>query len=157
VEITQKLLKEMFFYKEGKLFNKTKRAKKTIIGSEAGALQSTGYRVIRINRKLYKAHRLIYIFHHGEIPDGLYIDHIDRQRLNNSIENLRLVTRQENGFNRSVKGYCFNKARNKFHAQINLNGKKIYLGLFETAKEARAAYLKAKKELHKIEEKIKGE
>jgi len=154
MKITQELIRELFFYEDGKLFNRTKRNKKTIIGKEAGTLHPNGYRRIMINRKKYQGHRLIYIYHNGEIVDGLHIDHIDRDKLNNNIENLRLVTIQENQWNREAKGYYFNKRENKFRAYISLNGKNIHLGYFNTAEEARAAYLEAKERLHIIQERI---
>jgi hypothetical protein len=156
VEPTQDLLKELFYYKDGKLFNRIQRGSKALVGEEAGCLHNRGYRHIKINGNIYLSHRLIYIYHNGEIADKLYTDHIDRIKSNNNIENLRLVTGQENQFNTDAKGYCFHKASNKFLARIRLNGKLINLGLFNTEDEARDAYLKAKKELHKIEEKIKG-
>jgi len=152
--LTQESIKELFHYEDGKLFNKTKRNSRALAGEESGTLHNTGYRQIKINRKDYQAHRLIYIFHNGEIADGLYIDHIDQDKLNNNIENLRLVTNQENQFNTEAKGYTFDKASNKFMAQIKLNGKNINLGRFDSEKEARAAYLEAKNKLHIIEERI---
>jgi len=90
---------------------------------------------------------------HREIintPDGMETDHIDRNGLNNQRSNLRVVTNQQNQFNRNPKGYYFHKPTQKFQAQIWLNGKNIYLGLFETALEAQASYLKAKKIYHVI-------
>jgi hypothetical protein len=152
MSLTQDLLKELFYYADGKLFNKIQRGRRALAGEEAGCLDTYGYKVITINKKMYKSHRLIYMYNNGEIADGLHIDHIDRNRLNNNIENLRLVTSQENGFNRGAKGYYFNKLANKFMARIQLNGQQIYLGYFDTEKEANCAYLKAKEELHTIEE-----
>jgi len=152
--ITQDLLKELFLYKEGKLFNKTKRRYNALTGEEAGCLQNTGYRAISVKGKLYLSHRLVYIYHNGEIADDLHIDHIDRTRSNNNIENLRLVTRQENQWNLPGKGFHLHKPNNKFRAQIRVSGKRIHLGLFDTAEEARKAYLEAKKEFHKIKERI---
>jgi hypothetical protein len=149
---TQDLLKELFYYVDGKLFNRIQRDSRALVGSEAGTLNGAGYRQIIISGKKYQSHRLIYIYHNGEIADGLHIDHIDRDKLNNNIENLRLVTPQENQWNRGAKGYYFHKPRNKFLAKIKLNGKDINLGYFDTAEEAKNAYLKAKKELHIIEE-----
>jgi hypothetical protein len=153
MDITQKLLRKLFYYEEGKLFNRIQRGNRAKAGEEAGCLHHTGYKVVRINRKNYSSHRLIYMFHNGEITEGLHIDHINQDKSNNNIENLRLVTNQENGFNRGAKGYYFNKAKNKFRAQIRLNGENINLGYFNTEEEARDAYLEAKKELHIIQEK----
>ena len=81
------------------------------------------------------------------------IDHINHTRDDNSIENLRVVTNQQNHFNRSgVKGYTWDKKRNKWQASIGLNGKNEYLGLFEKEEDARAAYLEAKARLHVMPE-----
>jgi len=154
MDITQELIKELFYYENGKLFNRFKRSGSALAGEEAGCLDTYGYGQIKINGKLYKTHRLIYMYHNGEITDNLHIDHIDRDKSNNNIENLRLVTRQENQWNRGDKGYCFHKRDNKFQASIKLNGKRIHLGYFDTAEEARAAYLEAKERLHIIQERI---
>jgi hypothetical protein len=156
MNLTQDLIKELFFYENGKLFNRFKRSGSALAGEEAGYLQAYGYRRIKINRKLYYSHRLIYMYHNGEITDNLHIDHIDRDKSNNNIENLRLVTEQENQWNRGDKGYCFHKRDNKFMAYIKLNGKRIHLGYFDTAEEAKNAYLKAKKELHIIQKRDSG-
>jgi hypothetical protein len=157
MSLTQNLLKELFYYVDGKLFNRIKRSSRALAGDEAGCLHKTGYRKIEINRKFYLSHRLIYMYHNGEIADGLHIDHIDRDKLNNNIENLRLVTHQENHFNTDAKGYYFNKLANKFMARIGINGKSVHLGLFDTEEEAGNAYLKAKEEFHTIEERTTKE
>jgi len=154
MSLTQELIKELFYYEDGKLFNKTRRNSKSLAGDEAGSLQADGYRAVMINRKRYYSHRLIYMYHSGEITKGLHIDHIDRVKSNNNIENLRLVTHQENHFNRSAKGYYFQKRDNKFQAKIVIDGKQISLGYFDTEEEARNAYLEAKERLHIIQERI---
>ena len=152
MSLAQDLVRELFYYEDGKLFNKVKRGKRIMVGEEAGSLYSTGYQTTMINRKRYSNHRLIHIYHYGKIANDLQVDHIDRNRLNNNIENLRLVTIQENQFNTNAKGYYFCKSINKFRSQIVLKGKQKYLGDFDTAEEARGAYLKAKNELHIIKE-----
>ena len=77
------------------------------------------------------------------------IDHIDGEKLNNRIENLRLVTCQQNQFNRKrAKGFFWNKQNKKWISQIRLNGKSKHLGCFESEEEAREAYLKAKEIYH---------
>jgi hypothetical protein len=151
MSLTQDLLRKLFYYEDGKLFNRSQR-RRALAGSEAGCVAQTGYARIAINGKWHQSHRLIYMYHKGEITDGLQIDHIDRNKLNNNIENLRLVTHQENQWNRGAKGYDLHKPSNKFQARIKLNGQKISLGYFDTEKEANCAYLKAKKELHIIKE-----
>ena len=112
-----------------------------------------GYRLVGINKKDYSYHRVVYFLHNQEwdIHDSCRdnsIDHIDRNKLNNSIENLRVVTHQQNAWNRDVKGYSFIKASGKYQAQIRVDGKKKYLGMFVSEYEARQAYVEAKKIYH---------
>jgi len=95
-------------------------------------------------------HRLCWFLHYGQLPKN-QLDHIDGDRLNNKIYNLRDVTNQHNQWNRlTAKGYVWHKQRKKFMARIRLNGKDIHLGLFDTTKEAHNAYLEAKKIYHII-------
>jgi hypothetical protein len=105
----------------------------------------------RLNKKVYQVrnHRFIYYYFNKEIPEQ--IDHINRIRNDNRLENLRIVTNQENAFNTNAKGYCWDKSRKKWLSCITLNGKQINLGRFDTEQEARQAYLDAKKVYHIIE------
>lgn len=68
-------------------------------GSKVGCLNSGGYFVTRINGKCIGVHRLVWLFHNGEIPEGMVIDHIDGDTTNNNISNLRVVTRRHNSQN----------------------------------------------------------
>ena len=68
------------------------------------------------------------------------------------MNNLRIVSQQENSFNTNAKGYSFDKSRNKYQAIIGINGKNIHLGRFDTEEEARNAYLEAKEKYHIIPE-----
>lgn len=95
-------------------------------------------------------HRLAWFLYYGKLPNN-HIDHIDCNRVNNKIENLRDVTNQQNMFNKPwVKGYTWKKQNSKFQAQISHNGKKIHLGYFTNETDARNAYLEAKAKLHVI-------
>lgn len=79
------------------------------------------------------------------------IDHINGNRIDNRITNLRAVTNQQNQWNRTTaKGYYWHKATKKWMSRIRLNNKNIYLGIFNTEDEAHKAYLKAKKVYHII-------
>ena len=84
-------------------------------------------------------------------PHDKQIDHIDGNRRNNNLENLRVVTNQENCFNRTkAKGYYWHKNSCKWMAYISLNHKMKHLGYFNTEEDARQAYLDAKKIYHVI-------
>ena len=113
-----------------------------------------GYFVVTIGNKRMKHHRVIFYAHNQDwdIHDTSQlnlIDHEDHNRKNNNPNNLRIATKQQNNWNRkNTKGYYWDKLYKKWHAQICLNNKKIYLGYFDTEEEARLAYLTAKKIHH---------
>ena len=114
---------------------------------------SRGYKSIQISGKNKRLHRVIYYAHNQDwnISDNSknnYIDHIDGDIANNDIRNLRVVTSQQNSFNKRSKGYYWNKCAKKWMAQIGLNKKYKNLGCFDTEEEAHNAYLEAKKKYH---------
>ena len=87
------------------------------------------YRRITINKKTYQYHRVIYQLHNPEWDiDESYInnniDHIDQNKLNNDITNLRVLSNQKNCFNRTCKGYWYDKKRNNYRVSIMFNGEK---------------------------------
>ena len=111
---------------------------------------TSGYYIVKLCKsgiqKNHKVHRLISL---AFIPleEGCdFVDHLDTIRTNNSLENLRWCTRQENNQNQSIrkdntsgyKGVTFDRARNKWSAYIKIDGKDIHLGRFETVEEAAA-------------------
>ena len=100
-------------------------------------------------------HRLVYYANNQDwniwdTSQDNQIDHINGKRDDNSIENLRRVTSQQNNFNRNAKGYCWHNTANKWQAEIMLDGKKIHIGLFVNEEDARNAYINKKLELHII-------
>lgn len=119
-------------------------------GVVAGYINADGYVVIGIDGSEYYGHRLAWLYVHGFMPDG-EIDHEDRVRSNNSIENLRPASSVENKRNASLrsdnthgKGVVLHRNRSRpFQARIGLNGKTISLGYFATAIEAQSAYAAA--------------
>jgi hypothetical protein len=133
---------------DGNIYSKTGRKLKCSINS-LGYKQLFTYRDGKFDNA-YLIHRLVYETFIDKIPDDKVIDHIDRDKTNNKLSNLRLVTFQQNLFNTDAKGYCWVKHAKKWRAKIQVNKKTIYLGYFNTELEARAAYLSAKEKLHII-------
>ena len=141
--ITKALLDTLFTFDvdSGIVFNKMKTNKRIVVGKESGC-NDHGYTKIQIGGKRYLRHRLIYFYVNSVWPE--FLDHIDGNPSNDAINNLRAVSRRENGQNQTrAKGYSFHKKSGKYHAQCwNLDGtKQINLGLFENVEDAEFAYL----------------
>jgi hypothetical protein len=122
------------------------------IGSVAGNVGLNGYRYITFNNKRIFAHRLAWFLYHGSWPIG-DIDHINGDKCDNRIVNLRDVSTRVNCQNRSYHragkpaGCYFDKSRNKWLSQIRHGGKRYHVGYFNSQDEAVAAYNKKAKEL----------
>jgi len=96
-------------------------------------------------------HQLAYFIKYNKIVD--YIDHINGNKSDNRICNLREVTHQQNQHNNlhtNTKGFTYNKRSNRYRSYIKLNNKQISLGCYDTQEEAHQVYLKAKKIYHII-------
>jgi hypothetical protein len=124
------------------------------VGDVAGCVETNGYRRIRVYGRAYQAHRLAWLHVYGRWPVG-EIDHINGAKDDNRISNLREATRSENLQNqrRATRGSKTGflgvyPSFGKFGAQIMLAGKTRHIGTFETAEQAHAAYVRAKRELH---------
>lgn len=123
-------------------------------GDEAGYTDAYGYRRVYISGKNYAVHRLVWELVHGVSPTKP-LDHIDGNKQNNRISNLREVTPMENSQNRvnarkdsssGVLGVGFHQG--KWRARIRVNKKRIELGSFDSLEDAAAAYQNAKKIFH---------
>lgn len=129
-------------------YSSTSKFSKTI-----GNLTNKGYIHPRIGCKHVLQHRIIASAFLGlDITDlKIQVDHINGIRNDNRLENLRLVTCQQNHFNRTkARGYSWNKQHRKWQAKIKINGKTQHLGYFDTEESAHNAYLEAKEQLHII-------
>lgn len=119
---------------------------------QTGSVANGKYLMIRIDCRLYLAHRLAWFYIYKKWPSQ--IDHADMDGFNNRINNLRLADDCENGSHKgrrsdNTTGYKgVTRAWGKFQAQIKSRGKHYYLGLHKTAEEAHAAYCAKAKELH---------
>lgn len=113
----------------------------------AGSIARNGYRTFVIDRKHYLAHRLAWLYHYGEWPNG-DIDHINRNKDDNRITNLRVVDKTINQANSGVqinntsgyRGVSKARGRNKWRVTITHKGKDINLGSFSSLEEAKEVY-----------------
>lgn len=154
--ITFERLKELLTYdRETGVFSWIANRGRAKAGAVAGTIHHKGYSVIQIDGHLYLAHRLAWMYETGDWPQH-QIDHINGQRRDNRIANLRQATRAENVRNQKraihntsgLKGVSWHKIRKKFQANIMFEGKAKHLGLFNCPTAAHFAYCRAAKELH---------
>jgi HNH endonuclease/AP2 domain len=122
---------------------------------EAGTITGHGYRYIRVNGKMMLAHRMAWLMAYGEDPEGKLIDHINGNRLDNRIENLRLATYSQNSANAKrhsrntsgLKGASKvvrkGKWTGRWQSSITVDNKQVHLGSFGTKEQAHAAYMVA--------------
>lgn len=133
----------------GKLIWKKNRFRR-FVGQEAGTINARGYRRVSIGNQTYAAHRLAWVIYHNKWPVN-ELDHIDGCPDNNSIENLRDVTREQNGKNRRVnknnssgyKGVSYINRFKRWRASIKVSGRSIILGTFKDPEMAHLAYCEA--------------
>ena len=122
---------------------------------ECGGISAEGYRVIRVDGRIHKGHRLAWLYTYGQWPAG-WLDHVNRNRADNRIENLREATPTLNARNAGrrvdnssgVRGVTWHKATQKWLAQIAVGGVSHHIGVFESLDLAAAARTVAERELH---------
>jgi hypothetical protein len=110
---------------------------------------------IRDKYKVFRVHQLVAMAFLGHVPNGngLEVDHIDNDKLNNSLDNLQIITNRANiskafAINRDLPtGVSYDKSRGLYRSRIGIEGKQVFLGRFRTAEEASSAYQKALKEI----------
>lgn len=151
--LTQEQIKQLFTYRDGALYNRPGRSG-VKAGSRAGWVQKeTGYRMVMINRKAYREHILVWIYHHGKRPSGM-IDHVSHVRDDNRIEKLRDVSNGVNQLNQKknrgtksgVMGVSLLRNSNgfvSFRPEVSVNGKSVKLGCYSDIVEAAAVRLAA--------------
>lgn len=155
INLTASNIKEVMSYDpDSGLFTRLVSSSNSAAGKILGSKHSEGYVVINILGANRLAHRLAWLYVHGEMPNG-HIDHINGDRSDNRLANLRCVTNSQNMQNRrsarksSGTGFLgVTKSRYAFTTMIRANGKSIHIGSFKTAELAYAAYLDAKRRLH---------
>jgi hypothetical protein len=153
--LTQDRLKELFLYDAdtGIFYRQTQIRGAKGVGEQAGS-NSHGYLLIMIDGKNYSCHRLAWLYMHGEFPDTP-LDHINRNRSDNRIINLRQASMKQNSENRGFKsknksgyrGVYWVAYRSKWQAKIINNNQTIHLGYFDDAIQASSAYQQKANEL----------
>lgn len=145
--LTQARLKELLEYRDGKFYWKVFRAGNANVGDEAGCASfhknKNIYRwMINIGGIKYLRSRLVFLYFNEYFPSS--VDHINRQTLDDRIENLRAATPSQQQMNHGIqsnntsghKGVYYRKDRATYQAYININNKRIYLGCYKTKAEA---------------------
>lgn len=152
--LTQERLKQLLDYDPlvGVFTWKVKRRGQNVVGAVAGAVRPDGYRVTKIDGRMYLLHRLAWFYCYGEWPH--HVDHFDGVRLNNRIANLRDVTPKQNHENQALRatnstgfrGVTQDKRTGRFVARITHNLKMRHVGSFGSAEDAAIAAKAARDE-----------
>lgn len=149
----QSELKALIHYDPGTgIFTWNKARRGVRVGARTGCVNAVGYVVIGLNKKIYTAHRLAWLYMTGEWPAET-IDHANRDRKDNRWANLRAATYSQNNANTGLRcnnssgvtGVSFNKAKRLWRAYIGHGGRQKFVGYYKSAEEAAAARARAEK------------
>jgi hypothetical protein len=151
-DLTQAHLKELLHYDPdtGVFTWKDIKKNRHLAGKMAGNVSVLGYVIIKINQKYHKAHRLAWLYEFGQFPEK-WIDHINRDRSDNRIANLRNADHSLNMRNKKIgknnksskTGVSFSAATQKWSARIQVKNKSGFLGWFSNLEDAIASREKA--------------
>ncbi len=154
--LTKDHLHKVFEYRDGVIVRrwdekKSHRINYRFAGKEAGAVAKVGYRLISIGKFREYAHRIVWIMHNGAIPYQYEIDHVNGDKLDNRIENLRLATRGQNSMNKvaqinntsGCKGVVWDSSIHRWRARLQKDGRMKYLGIYSDKSDAITAVMRA--------------
>lgn len=154
--VTRERLGELLFFEPetGCFYWRASVGSRARAGDQAGSLGVMGYWMIRLDGRLYYAHRLVWLWVHGEWPTPM-VDHANGNRADNRPENLRLASMSQNLANArvssrsrsGVKGVSWNSRLGRWHAYIGRGGKRTHIGFFDSIDDASAAYAAKAREI----------
>jgi len=154
VDLTKRF-NEAFEYRNGELYWKimTNPSKK-LIGKKAGCKSSGAYGVVNLDGQAYSIHKVIFCMHNGFMPE--IVDHINGDKSDHKIENLRAATHQSNNWNRvtqsnnklGLKNISWHKQNQKYWVQLAKNGKKIVSVFVEDLELAELVAIEARNKYH---------
>jgi hypothetical protein len=145
---------EYFEYCNGELYWAITMSNRAVKGSKAGYKRKDGYSFVRLNKKCYGIHQIIFAIYYKYIPKE--VDHIDNNPSNNCIENLRAATRSQNAINQpltlknksGIKGVSWHKQAKKWMVQLFVNKQYKYLGLYDDIELAKLVSIEARNKYH---------
>ena len=152
---TQQQVKELFNYQEDGYLTWAVNIRRARIGNKVGIIHTNGYLRTRVNGLLQSNHRLIFLWHHGYMPK--IVDHIDGNKLNNKIDNLRVANNTQNQQNakiniKSTSGYknvSLCPQTKKWAVKISVDGLRKTIGRFDDVELADLVAQEARKKYHK--------
>jgi len=156
-ELSQETLKGYLSYNERTgYFTRIKSNNPRFLGLVDKGYDKDGYQSILVAGRYYKAHRLVWLYVYGYLPDT-DIDHINQEESDNRLSNLRLASRSKNNCNSKlrsdntsgIKGVSWNKEKKKWHAYISHEGEFIKLGMYSSIDEAGSVVGAARTRLHR--------
>ena len=155
--LTQERLKEQLSYdpETGHFTQILRTSQRVKVGDRAGSQDPRGYRLINICGRREWEHRLVWLYIYGVFPD-FDIDHINGNKSDNRLCNLRAASRSENNCNSVIRSDSTTKYRNvhlfkrtgKYQVQVRFNGKRYNGGYYDTAEQANIIAIAMRKQLH---------
>ena len=151
--MTQEYAHSLFEYKDGSLYWKVRKAPHVKVGAKVGSPTKYGYETVYVDGRNWRIHRLVFLMQHGYLPK--MIDHINGNRIDNRIENLRAANDNQNAHNMGmrpdnssgIKGVSWNKDRQKWAVRVNHN-KKTYQRYVQDLELAELVAIEMRSKLH---------